>query len=211
MDDDNDGTTTQNPSAIVPDPEAGSDTDRLLKGINRQVSITLLELNALLGSGSNLTQKQTACLGSFDPALGEPLLKINCAEPLNTGDVQIFLQQATYYDTPECRNAIFNARTGDCLLENARLSIPAQFAPQESGNDGPIGARLIAAGLEISYAVDGSTAVRIENAEPPLTGLFQCDINLLNNNTTAPANSQPCTTTINMAANRFDTLLPETP
>lgn len=197
---------------LIPMAEAGSDTDRLLKGINRQVAFTILDLNARLSEGSELSEQQNECLGSYDPALGQQLLAINCAQSLATGDVPIFVEQASYYDTPECNAAVFNGDVSNCFLQSARISIGPEFRTSEPSTDttvnGPNGAQLIAAGVEIFYAIN-STNLRIENAENPLTGAFQCDIDLSNNGTNASPTGQSCTSTINLAANRFDALLPE--
>lgn len=208
----NEDPVTPDPGMLIPSAEAGSDTDRLLKGINRQVAFTILDLNARLSEGSDLSDQQNECLGSYDPAAGQQLLAINCAQSLATGNVPIFVEQASYYDTPDCHAAIFNGDVSNCFLQSARISIGPEFRSSETPTDGtvngPNGAQLIAAGVEIFYAIN-STNLRVENAAMPLTGTFQCDINLLNNGTTASTTGQSCTSTINLAANRFDALLPE--
>lgn len=201
-------------SILTPRPEAGSDTDRLLKGINRQIANTILDLNARLRDGISLTEQQETCLGSYDPAAGQQLLMINCTESLATGTAPIFVEQAGYYDTPACHAAIFNGDVDDCFLQFARLSIPMQwFTPERPAgtpDNVPIRPQPLA-GVDIFYAINGSTNLRIANNvdDEILTGQFLCDINLLNNETSTSATSQSCASTINLAANHFDDLLPE--
>jgi hypothetical protein len=199
-------------SMLNPTPEAGSDSERLLRGINRQVARTILDLNKRLGDGIPLTDQQESCLGSYDPAAGQQLLMIDCADPLATGDVPIFVEQASYYDTPECNAAIFNGEISDCFLKTARLSIPLRWITPERPAGTPDSAPnrpQPLAGIEVFYAINNSTNLRIASneADEVLTGRFLCDINLLNNQTTST--NQTCAGTINLAANNFDDLLPE--
>lgn len=200
------------PTTLVPVAEAGSDTDRLIKGINRQVAATILDLNARLRDGNSLTEQQNNCLGSYDPALGEQLLMINCELALATSDIPIFVEEAGYYDTPECHTALFNGDTSNCVLQSARMSIRTQWITLELPADTPVSVPnrpQPIAGVEIYYALNNSTNLRIESNESALTGFFQCDIDLVNGSATATVASQPCAATIALAAERFDTLLPE--
>ena len=203
---------TQGSAPLVPVAQAGSDTDRLFKGINRQVASTLLDLNARMRDGISLTDQQENCLGSFDPALGEQLLTINCEQPLTSADVSIYVEQASYYDTADCHAALFDGNTNDCILQSARLSIPTQWVVIERAPDDPgtvPNRPQPIAGVEIFYALNGSTNLRIENNEEAFTGTFQCDIDLVSGEANAPTTSQSCPTSITLAADRFDTLLPE--
>ena len=203
---------TPTTTMLMPVAEAGSDTDQLLKGINRQVAATLLNLNARLRDGVGLSDQQNNCLGSFDPAVGQQLLMINCELPLATAEVPIFVEQAAYYDTPECHASLFNGNVSDCVLQAARLSIPTQWITPERPVDTPAtvpNRPQPIAGVEIYYALNDSTHLRLESNQSALTGFFQCDIDLISTNGSAPALSQPCATTIALAAERFNTLLPE--
>ncbi|MFT5894210.1 MAG: hypothetical protein ACI8VW_001077 [bacterium] len=208
----NEDPVTPDSAILTPTAEAGSDTERLFKGINRQIARTILDLNASLRGGINLTAEQDTCLGSYDPAAGQQLLAINCIDPLTTGGVLIYVEQASYYDTAECHAAIFNGEIGDCFLKSAHLSIPVQWFTPERPADSPANAPnrpQPLAGIEVFYAINNSTNLRIESNEDEevLTGRFQCDINLLTNETSAT--NQSCASTINLAANHFDTLLPD--
>lgn len=212
----NEDPPTPTPTMLIPMVEAGSDTEQLLNGINRQLAITILDLNARLRDGISLTDQQDTCLGSYDPAMGQQLLMINCEQSLATGEVPIFVAQASYYDTPECHAAIFNGNVSDCVLQSAQLSIPIQWITPERPVDTPASVPnrpQPVAGVDISYAIN-STFLRIENNEtennePQLTGVFRCDINLLDNEATSSVSSQSCATTVAIAAGHFNTLLPE--
>jgi hypothetical protein len=58
----NEDPVTPDPGMLIPSAEAGSDTDRLLKGINRQVAFTILDLNARLSEGSDLSDQHLSFL-----------------------------------------------------------------------------------------------------------------------------------------------------
>ena len=203
---------TSDAAMLIPNFPAGSDTERLLIGINQQVASTLLALNASLSEGTDLTEQQDECLASYDPAAGQQLLEIICMQPLATGDVPIYVEQASYYDTDECNAALFNGNTDGCLLESARLSIPTQWVIPESATDSstttPARPQPIA-GVEVFYALNNTEYLRLESTEAALTGVFRCDINLRSNESTATEFVQSCASTIELAANRFDTLLAE--
>lgn len=207
----NEDSPTQNTSILTPSFEAGGDTDRLLNGIDRQVARTLLDLNARLRDGIELTNQQNICLGTYDPAVGQQLLAITCEQALATGDIPVYVHQAAFYDTADCQAAIFNGATSDCVLQTARISIRTEFITPERPADSPDNVPnrpQPVAGAELYYAIN-STNLRLENTEAALTGTFLCDINLATNETSAPASSQSCASTIDYVANRFDALLTE--
>ncbi len=193
---------TTNPDILIPTVEAGSDTDRLLKGIDRQISSTLIDLNTRLRQGETLSDQQETCLGAFDPAVGEQLLAINCEQPLATGDSIIRVDSAAYYNTDTCQTGLAANDTTNCILQSARITVPTEWV---IGEESPLPQPI--AGMEIYYAID-STNLRIENSDEALTGLFRCDLDLASAQSTASLTGQSCATIITTAADRFDALIP---
>jgi hypothetical protein len=199
------------PNILIPGAAAGSEMDRLIKGINRQIARSILDLNTRLSEGSELTEQQDACLGTYDPAAGQQLLAIDCANALATGDVPIYVERASYYDTAQCHAAIFNGSANGCQLQTARISIPTQWIiperPADSPSTAPNRPQPIA-GVEIYYAINNSN-IGITSNEEALTGIFQCNFNLLGSGSSFPLINETCDSSITLAANRFDDLLPE--
>jgi hypothetical protein len=189
---------------LVPVVAQGSDLDRLINGVTRQVSRTLLALNQQLREGTRLTAQQETCLGAYDPATGEQLLAIACEQPLATGEVLLYVGEAAFYDTPACHASLFDGNTGQCRLQRATLSLPAEWTVID-GEKRPVP---VYPGSEIAYAIDGNL-LHIENAEPALTGLFNCDIDLASGSASAPLSGQSCASIVRSVADRLDTVLPQ--
>jgi len=196
---------------LIPVVSEGGDLDRLVRGVTRQVSRTLLDLNAMLTSGAELSEQQDICLGSYDPAFGEQLLAVDCARALATGDIALYVESASFYDTSDCNSDIFDGSTDSCVLQTARVTIPTTWIVPELPADSPPGTRLRPVpigGMEIYYAVD-NTDLRIENNEAALTGVFRCDLDLSDQQATTVIPGQSCADIIKKTADRLDELLPE--
>lgn len=189
---------------LVPDVIKGSDVDRLIRGIDRQVSRTLLDLNSRLSQGTGLTPQQNACLGSFDPAQGEQLLAIDCEQPLATGDVAAYVGVASYYDTAACQASVSNGNTANCQLRQATVSLRTQWLVQPMGPP-----RVAYEGSELAYAMEG-TLLQIENTETDPLGAFNCSIDLSNGSeSTSLPGVSTCETAVSNAASQLDKLIPE--
>jgi hypothetical protein len=128
---------------------AGSDLDRLIKGIKRQVSFTLLDLNQRLSEGVQLTDQQDTCLGSFDPGAGEQLLAIDCVQALATGDIVAYVSGAAFYATDACHASLFDKNTDNCILQNAAITLPAKWTYSQDERR-PV---LVYSETEITYAI----------------------------------------------------------
>lgn len=189
-----------NPVAV-----SGSDSERLLNGIKRQVASTLIELNTKLSQGETLSQQEENCLGAFDPAFGEQLLTINCEQSLVTSPSIIRVENASYYNTAACQAGLAAGNADDCIIQSAKLSIPTEWITPDAG-DGATPLPQPIAGMEIFYAIDNTT-LRIESSSAALTGVFSCDLEL----TTLSVQSsfgQSCNNIIAATADRFDSLIP---
>ncbi|MFK8076386.1 MAG: hypothetical protein AB8B84_07350 [Granulosicoccus sp.] len=195
----------QEDGVLNPEPASGSDSERLLKGIQRQVASTLIELNTKLRQGETLSQQEENCLGAFDPAVGEQLLAINCEQSLVTSPSIIRVERASYYNTAACQTGLSTNNSDDCILQSAILSIPTQWITPDAG----IGASALPqpiAGMEIFYTID-NTMLRIESSSAALTGLFQCDLELTTLSVISSV-GQSCSNIISTTADRLDALIP---
>ncbi len=197
----------QEDGILNPSPASGSDSERLLNGIQRQVSSTLIDLNTKLRQGETLSQQEENCLGAFDPAFGEQLLAINCEQSLVTSPSIIRVERASYYNTAACQAGLSANNAEDCILQSAILSIPTEWVTPDTG-DGTSPLPQPIAGMEIFYAIDNTT-LRIESSSAALTGIFRCDLELT---TLSAASSvgQSCSNIISTTADRFDALIPGT-
>jgi len=137
---------------------------------------TLIALNQSLSQGEMLSAQQEQCLGTYDPAIGEPLLSIDCDQPLATGEVPIFASVASLQDTPECRASLQNANADDCAIDQAQLSAKPIFTVPETGRP-----QLKQAGATLSYNIM-QDRLTLENLDPPLSGTFFCEYDLTNGN-----------------------------
>ncbi len=187
----------------MPSVAQGSDLDRLINGVSRQASRTIIDLSQRLSEGTELTEQQNDCLGAYDPAVGETLLSISCESALATSNEYLYVGEAAFYDTDSCYASLFNGSTADCQLQRASITIlrtewitpePPQRRPQ------PI------VGMEIYYAID-NTILRVENSEAMLTGAFRCDIELSDGQASSPLTGQSCDDIVKTAADRIETLL----
>ena len=192
---------------LNPVAAAGSDSERLLNGIQRQVASTLIDLNTKLRQGETLSQQEDNCLGAFDPAFGEQLLAIDCEQSLVTSPSIIRVERASYYNTAACQTGISANNADDCILQSAILSIPTEWVTPDAG-DGATPLPQPIAGMEIFYAIDNTT-LRIESSSAALTGIFRCDLELTTLSATS-STGQSCSNIIATTADRFDSLIPGT-
>ena len=190
------------PDILIPNVSEGSDLDRLINGVNRQASRTILDLVQRLSEGT-LTDQQNDCLGAYDPAVGEALLSISCEQALATGDVALYVGEAAFYDTQACRASVFEGNSAECQLQRASVTIRTEWIVPGNGlPPQPI------PGMQINYALDG-TSLRVENTVDMLSGAFRCDIELSTGQSQPALGGQSCADIIASAANRIETLLPE--
>jgi len=170
------GGTTGGAADVDPVPSISPDSDLglLLQAIKRTAAAPIVDLNQRLRGGEELSMQQNDCLGTYDPAIGEALLAIDCEAPLATGNPPVFVSSAGFNDTPECHMAMLNDDVEPCVLARSRLSIRTLFN-NPSGQDLP----QPEAGAEVSYRLEGSERLVLENNESSLTGTFYCEVDLL--------------------------------
>lgn len=193
-------TSTTPPWTPVVSP--GSNLERLVSALQRQVSNTLLKLNQKISGGEALTQTETDCVGGHDPSLGQPLLAIECAgSPLaaavNSATIRVSVPRASFFDTDACRTSLINARSDTCHLSSSQLFISNEWVvPPSPQLPYPV------AGVQISYAID-TPVVILESLADALSDTFYCEIDLL----TGLPGSGDCADAVPRVAKRLDNLV----
>ncbi|MBX2879551.1 MAG: hypothetical protein KTR32_06440 [Granulosicoccus sp.] len=218
--DDTNGDTNEEETEAASDPTAltdpdtpplqsplqpGSDLERLISGLNRLVSITLLDLNDRLSSGQALSSTEENCLGSFEPGNGQVLLGFNCdatplAAPIDYEAARVSVTSMAFTDTAACREDLFNALSEACTLQTAELAISTEWVrPEPPELPYPID------GAEISYAPDEPVLLLQSLSDSP-SEPFSCTVDLVS---ALPVSAtEDCDTTLPMLADRLDMLVP---
>ena len=168
------GNTDEGDTGPIIDPDSA--LGRLQSRIKLLSARTLLALNQSLNQGVMLSAQQEQCLGTYDPAIGQPLLAIDCDQPLATGEVPIFVNIASLQDTPDCQASLQNANADACSVNQAEFSINPIFTTPETGRP-----QVKQAGAAVSYNIVQDHLI-LQNVIPALTGTFFCKYDLINGN-----------------------------
>jgi len=166
------GESNSDDPVIDPDSALGQIQSRIKFLTGR----TLLALNQSLSQGEMLSAQQEQCLGTYDPAIGGPLLAIECEQPLATGEVEIFASVASFKDTSKCRTSLQDANANACAVDQAQMLARPIFTVPETGTP-----QLKQAGAMLSYNIV-QDRLTLENLGPALTGTFFCEYDLSNGN-----------------------------
>ncbi len=188
---------------LIPQTAPGSDLDRLIKGLHRQLSTIVLSLNRALSQGEELSDVQERCLGAFDPGVGEQLVGIDCG---NVGaalnDIPIYTRQASFYDTPACQVSLSEQKTDACVLYNIDALMPTEWDSIPGQIPVPV-----FPGASISYSVaDDDGTLRINSLRSSLSGAFLCSLDLTSAQLTGAANRFDCRDTIKNMADQLEKL-----
>lgn len=192
-----DGTSETNPDPIIDPASALGQMQSRIDTLTRRA---LLAFNQLLSQGEMLTAQEEQCLGSFDPAFGEPLLSIDCEQPWATGDVEIFAGLASLVDTPECRASLQDAKAEECVVDQAEFIVRPMFIVPEVGTPQPT----IGAMLSYNTVQD---RLKVENLTPALTGTFLCEYDLTNGQLVDGSQGGNCDSQLNNIADLIDDYL----
>ena len=137
---------------------------------------TLQGLNQSIGQGELLTEQQEQCIGSYDPAFGEPLLAVDCDKPLATGDIPIYTTSASFNDTSECRASVLDMSVApadvNCTLEQAEFIVHTKWL--EVVPEGQVGRPQPTIGATVTFNAN-ENRLSIENLEQRLSGTFFCE------------------------------------
>jgi len=198
----NAGAENDNASVLIPPVVPGSDLDRVVQGLTRQAASTLLDLNQRISQGETLTAQQEQCLGAYEEGFGQPLMAVNCDQPLAIGDVELWVDEAGFYDTAACREALSSRGSEGCILERLTLTIRTYWIESDNGDGPPTPAF---PGAILTYGVD-EPVLTLQNADSALTGVFSCSVNLETASTTSTAGAQACNQRIEAIADEIERL-----
>jgi len=187
---------------LIPPVAPGSDLERVVRGLTRQAANTLLDLNRRISQGETLSAQQEQCLGAFEEGFGEPLLAVNCDQPLATGDVELWVGEAAFFNTATCRQSLSSQLSDGCVLERLTLTIRTQFIPPANGNGPP---RLAFPGALLAYGIDEPT-LTLQNIDSALTGVFSCSVSLESAAITGNSALPDCNQRIESIANEIERL-----
>ncbi len=167
--DDNDG----NNAPVAPGIDPSSSFGQFQNRIQQLTARTLIALNRSLSQGEFLTEQQDQCLGAYDPAIGDPLLSIECEQALATGTVPIYMRIASFENTQNCRASLLDANAEACTVDVAALNVNTvwilpEVMPGQPQRPQPI------VGATIEYNVEPNVVV-LENLEQNLSGRFYCE------------------------------------
>jgi len=191
---DTEANTPATPPIINPDSNLG----QLQTRIQSLASQSIQELNTAITQGELLSDQENDCVGAFDPALGEPLLTINCQQPLSVGGVPIFATSVLLNDTPECRGSLQNNNVENCSVVRTELMVNTLFiipetAPGQAERPIPI------AGAQIDYDTQ-TQELSLVNLQAALQGTFNCVFDLNTGGANWNGASSTCTISINTQA-----------
>jgi len=174
---------------VLADPQSG--VGQLQTRIQTLTGSAISQLNTSLNQGEMLSTQENQCIGAFDPALGEPLLSVNCEQPLALDNVAIYLTLASLEDSPACRSSLQNNNADNCNVVQANLIITTLWQIPEVAEGQPERPQPKAGAL-IDYSTE-SGRLSIENLPAALAGVFNCEYDLNTGNSVDANVSSGCT------------------
>lgn len=184
-DDDQDATGTT--SEITIDPQF----DPLVTALRRVVSISLLGLNQQISQGELLTEQQENCVGSYDPALGEQLISINCDSALNVAESPIYLFEAGFNNTADCQASLSAGNSDSCVLSVTNVRINTTwFTPEAAEGQRPRPQPKPGGDVSFNLA-DGS--LQLQSLPQPVSGVFDCQFDVVSGGLIDGSTNSGCT------------------
>lgn len=169
-----DADTATQPAMPVINPD--SSLGQLIGRVQLLAGSALLDLNQSLNQGELLSEQENECVGAYDPALGEPLLNIDCAQPLAVNEVPLYLSKASLADSSACRAGLQNNSANDCTVVSANLTISTLWYIPPTAEGQPERPRPKAGAL-VNYDSEQGR-LSFENLEAATSGVFQCEYDL---------------------------------
>ncbi len=170
------------------------DTDSGLGQLHDRIRLlartSLTELNTKLSQGELLSPQENECLGPFDPALGEPLLNIDCLQALSVSNSPIYIGIASLTDTPLCRDSILNNQADGCELQRAELTVNTLWFVPEAAPGQPERPQP-KAGAYIAFDIVPNQ-FSLRNLDAAVSGVFNCEFDLLDGALSASSPSANC-------------------
>lgn len=190
--------TNETGSTINPESSLG----QLQSRIQSLTGSAIADLNTTLNQGEMLSLQENECVGSFDPALGEPLLTINCEEPLAVNNVLIYLTSALLEDSTACRSDLQNNNADNCVVVKADLTVNTLFVIPPTAQGQPE-RPIPKAGAKMSF--DAAAGVlSFQNLPAALAGVFMCEYDLNSGDVVSSSNSANCDQQANAISELID-------
>jgi len=137
---------------------------------------TLSGFNKILSSGESLTADQQECIADYDPALGNVVLLVDCAQPQSVDMAPLFANRAALLDTPDCQSSMAMGQPGSCILGDAIFTVNTLwFIP--ATNPGQPERPQPKAGAFLDYNAI-TNQLLIESLPDALSGNFSCTFNV---------------------------------
>jgi len=175
----------------------------LYAGLTRIVGATLLDLDARLSGGMELTDQQLECLGDHDAALGESALAIDCGQPLAIESLAVSIERGAFAPTDTCLASVAGGTIDGCVLTLADARVPIVFVarPAPERNAEPVAG----SGFLVGYDVDLGVFEISREPEAPIAD-YRCGIDVATG-TTLPTNRGDCDGAFRDAALHVESLL----
>ena len=171
--------------------------------LEQVVVFGLTDLNEKLQSGEQLSEAENDCLGSFDPAIGEALLSIECTTgsvPLVNGVFSLVLFEAGVAQTAACNEGLLALDGSDCRLTNADLLIPVEWTMPDAGLPTPFPSG------EVEFNLSPGS-LDITSLPNSLTGNFDCSFDFETGAVDTGALNSNCTNALDNVAERLQVWL----
>lgn len=100
------------------------------------VRAAMVDMNQKLQSGEFLSDVENQCLGSYDPAIGEAAMGLDCGEErlalINTAQ-PLYLYEGTLAATNDCNAGLLGLDAGNCYLVSANVMVPVEWTTPNIG------------------------------------------------------------------------------
>lgn len=180
------------PEAARRDP-GPEDAGRAVVALERLGAHALVGLAGKLETGAPLDAAERDCLSAYDPALGEPLAALACAEPLPIAGTPVSLGAMRMRADAPCLAVLGDASrsaadvVAGCDWEGATLALATEWvAPPATASGGFEGRPRPIVGARFEYA-DAPPTLRVGHLPARLDGEFGCEADVASGKMSGPA------------------------
>lgn len=171
--------------------------------LEEMVVFGLIDLNEKLQSGEQFSDAESDCLGSFEPAVGDALLSIECntgSVPLVNGVFSLFLLEAGVAQTAACNDGLLALDGSACRLTKADILIPVEWTSPDNGLPTPYPNGMV----EFNLSPDSLDINSLPNS---VTANFDCSFNFATGNATSGTSNENCASALDGLARRVQVWL----